>query len=118
MRSPWSSLLNPKWVPPYDKREKHYPGMNYCGPGTNVWKRLRNKVQPVDALDRLCYLHDLDTEPRGPYRSRGDREKLRASDRRLIAGCRKLLRTNPNDPRLHLVISTIQLMLDHGARGR
>ncbi len=113
-------LANPKWVPPYDRREMHYPGYNYCGPGTNVWKRIRNKVQPVDALDRLCYLHDLDTEPRGPYRSRGDREKLRASDRRLIAGCRRLQK-NPKwtfNPLLNSVIASMELMLKHGARGR
>lgn len=107
-----------KWVPPYDRRERHYPFMNYCGPGTNVWKRLRNKVKPMDALDRLCYLHDLDVEPRGPYRSRGQRNLLRASDRRLIAGCKKLLVRTPNDKRLHLVIASMELMLKFHARGR
>jgi hypothetical protein len=110
-----------KWgpyVPPYDSREKHYPGMNYCGPGTNVWKRMRNGVKPVDALDQLCYLHDLDTEPRGPYRSRGKRHLLRASDRRLISGCKNLRKRRPLDKRIPLVIASMELMLKYGARGR
>jgi hypothetical protein len=106
------------WVPPYDSREKHYPEMNYCGPGTNVWRRIRNGVKPVDALDRLCYYHDLDTEPRGPYRSQGQRNKLRSSDKRLIAGCKHLLKKYPTDVRIHSVITAMELMLHHGARGR
>lgn len=106
------------WVPPYDTREKHYPEMNFCGPGTNVWRRIRNGVKPVDALDRLCYYHDLDTEPRGPYRSRGQRDKLRSSDKRLIAGCKRLLKKYPTDVRIYSVITAMELMLRHGARGR
>ncbi len=120
-------LLRPSDVPvrrgadylaPLDHKEQHYPGMNYCGPGTNVWKRMRLGVKPMDDLDALCFKHDLDTEPRGPYKSSGRRALLRASDQRLIAGCRKLLKKYPMDPRLHAVISVMQLMLDHGARGR
>lgn len=79
---------------------------------------MRLGVEPVDQLDELCFKHDLDTEPRGPYRSRGRRSLLRASDRRLIAGCRRLLQKYPQDHRLHFVISTMQLVLDHGVRGR
>ena len=82
-----------RYVPPMDRKERHYPGMNFCGPGTNVWKRIRMGVKPVDELDALCFQHDLDTEPRGPYKSRGKRALLRASDKRLIAGCKKLLKS-------------------------
>ncbi len=101
-----------------DRLEKHYPGMNFCGPGTNVWKRLKLGVKPIDELDELCFKHDLDTEPRGPYKSRGRRALLRASDKRLIAGCRRLQQKYPLDSRLVFVISAMQLVLDHGARGR
>ena len=101
-----------------DSREKHYPGMNYCGPGTNVWKRMKLGIKPTDELDALCFQHDLDTEPRGPYKSRGRKAELRASDERLIRGCRKLQLQYPFDPRLALVITVMQLVLDHGARGR
>ena len=107
-----------RYVPPMDQKEKHFPGMNFCGPGTNVWKRMRLGIKPVDELDALCFEHDLDTEPRGPYKSRGRRSELRASDKRLIRGCRKLLEKYPLDPRIHAVIGIMQLVLDHGARGR
>lgn len=79
---------------------------------------MRLGIKPVDELDALCFKHDLDTEPRGPYRSRGRRALLRASDHRLIASCRRLLQKYPTDPRIHAVISIMQLVLDHGARGR
>ena len=107
-----------RYLPPMDHLEKHYPGMNYCGPGTNVWKRMRLGIKPVDELDALCFQHDLDTEPRGPYKSRGRKAELRASDQRLIRGCRKLQLQYPLDPRLTAVISIMQYVLDHGARGR
>lgn len=122
-RAPWTGRpsnvpTSARYHPPMDRKEQHYPGMNFCGPGTNVWKRMNLGIKPVDELDALCFQHDLDTEPRGPYKSRGQRALLRASDERLIAGCRKLLKKYPTDGRLHLVISSMQLMLDHGARGR
>ena len=107
-----------RYVPPMDRKEQHYPGMNYCGPGTNVWKRIRMGVKPVDELDALCFQHDLDVEPRGPYKSRGKRALLRASDQRLIAGCKRLLKKYPTDGRLLAVISGMEAVLKHGVRGR
>lgn len=71
-----------KYVPPQDAKELHLPGYNYCGPGTNVFRRQRSQVQPVNALDRACLLHDLDTESRGPQRAR-TKKQIRASDKRL-----------------------------------
>ncbi len=107
-----------KYHPPMDRRERHYPGMNFCGPGTNVWKRMRLGIKPTDELDALCFQHDLDTEPRGPYKSRGKRAFLRASDKRLISSCRRLLKKYPNDGRIIAVIMAMQLVLDYHARGR
>ena len=72
-----------RYVKPYDSTEKHIPGFNYCGPGTNVWRRLREKVEPIDELDEAAKRHDLVTEPRGPFTSKGDPRKLRAADKRL-----------------------------------
>lgn len=72
----------PKYVPPYDSKEHHLPGYNFCGPGTNVTRRLSEKVQPVNRLDRACLAHDLDTEIRGPRRAR-TKKQIRASDKRL-----------------------------------
>ena len=111
--------LAPEYVPPYDLKEKHLPGMNYCGPGTNVRRRLANKVQPVDGLDKLCLEHDIWTEPRGPYRSRGKRNLLRAADRRLLNGA-KLLKRQGYQPswKVETVIIAMNGLLTFGGRGR
>ena len=74
--------MAPKYVPPYDRRERHMPGMNYAGPGTDVNRRIRNKVQPMNALDAACLQHDLDVETRGPRRAK-TKAQVRASDKRL-----------------------------------
>ena len=79
-----------KYVPPYDAKEMHLPGHNYCGPGTNVTKRVRNGVQPMDALDQACYLHDLDLEVRGPQRVGLDPKAVRALDMRLASAAKKI----------------------------
>ena len=111
----------PRYVPPYDQEEKHYPGFNYCGPGTNVWRRMKNKVRPMDALDAACYTHDLATEPRGPYTSGGDGSKLRAADRRLRDSAINL--TLPGNSyrkkkEALAVAAAMELLLQTGARGR
>ena len=132
-RAPWSSrgnllssaaggynqFRNQKYVPPYDRREQHLPGMNFCGPGTNVSKRLRQKVQPMDALDKLCLEHDIWTEPRGPYRSRGKRSLLRAADRTLLKSTQRLLKAGYQPQwKAAVVITAMDLLLTHGGRGR
>ena len=116
-------VILPRYVPPYDSKEKHYFGFNYCGPGTNVRRRMRNKVQPMDALDALCLEHDIVTEPRGPYTSRGKPALLRAADRKL--------RDSIISQELHLpgkgykkwdiaaaVVTAMNYLLWTGARGR
>ena len=72
----------PSYVPPYDRKERHLPGYNWAGPGTDVNRRLRNKVRPMNELDAACLQHDLDVETRGPQRAKTKRE-IRASDKRL-----------------------------------
>ena len=116
-----SRKIAPRYVPPYDSKERHIPGMNYCGPGTNVWRRLREKVQPIDELDEAAKKHDLDVEPRGPYRSRGIPEKLRASDRRLLKVARQC--AQPWHPYPHkatalAVVLAMEYVLRTGDRGR
>ncbi len=111
--------MNQNYVPPYDRREQHLPGMNYCGPGTNVRRRLANKVQPIDALDKLCLDHDIWTEPRGPYRSRGKRKLLRSADRRLLASTKKLISGGYEPLWKALVVeNAMELLLEFGGRGR
>lgn len=108
-----------RYVPPYDIREKHFPGMNYCGPGTNVNRRMREGVAPVDALDRAALAHDKVTEPRGPYTGKGNPRKMRAADRKLLKAAIKL-RNSGYRPRwvANAVISAMTYLLTTGARGR
>ena len=108
-----------KYVPPYDAREKHFPFMNFCGPGTNVARRLKNNVEPMDKLDAAALQHDLVTEPRGPYTSKGNPKQLRAADRKLMLAAIKL-RNSGYRPRwvADAVIAAMAYLLKTGARGR
>lgn len=111
----------PRYVAPYDSEEKHYPGFNYCGPGTNVWRRMKNNVLPMDALDAAAYTHDLVTEPRGPYTSNGSGPALRAADRKLRNRALELSMPWSNYPKKNaaaLVANAMELLLRTGARGR
>jgi hypothetical protein len=83
-----------KYVPPYDRRERHLPGYNFAGPGTDVNRRIRNRVKPVNELDAACLAHDLDVETRGPRRAKTKRE-IRASDKRLERKAYRIA-INPN----------------------
>ncbi len=109
----------PSYVPPYDRKEQHMPGMNFCGPGTNVGKRIRDGVQPMDKLDRACLIHDLATEPRGPYTSKGKPAALRAADRKLMRRADNLIRSGYK-PRWKAiaVAEAMRGLLLTGARGR
>ena len=93
--------------------------MNYAGPGTDVHRRIRNNVVPMDPLDKACKTHDMVTEKRGPYTSDGEPSKLRAADRRLIRDARKLVKEG-YQPRwvAEAIIKAMQYLLWTGARGR
>lgn len=108
-----------RYVPPYDIREKHFPGMNYCGPGTNVNRRVRNEVKPVDKLDQAAFEHDQVTEPRGPHLGKGNPKKLRAADAKLMRRAIQL-RNSGYRPRwvADAVITAMAYLLRTGARGR
>lgn len=109
----------PKYVAPYDSKEMHMPGMNFCGPGTNVRKRLRNGVQPMDALDKACLQHDLVTETRGPNTGRGKPAAYRAADRKLLRRAEYLLRHGYNPAwKARAVADAMRALLLTGARGR
>ena len=108
-----------KFVPPYDTREKHYPGYNYLGPGTNVTRRMRENVRPMDSLDKAAFAHDQVTEPRGPFTGKGNPRKMRASDRKLMNEAIRL-RNSGYRPRwvADAVITAMAFLLKTGARGR
>ena len=113
-------IILPRYVPPLDSKEKHYFGFNYCGPGTNVWRRRSMNVKPMDKLDAACLTHDIATEPRGPYTSKGDPKKLRAADRALRNSALKLS-LDPRYPKTGAaasVATAMEFLLRTGARGR
>lgn len=106
----------PRWVPPYDSKEKHFFGYNFAGPGTNVTRRLENGVKPVNNLDAAALQHDIVTEPRGPNTGKDNPKKMRQADRALIAACKKYRK---EDPRVaQAIIIAMQALLRTGARGR
>ena len=108
-----------QYVPPYDKREKHLPGYNFCGPGTNMTRRMRENVQPVNRLDRGAYEHDIAVEPRGPYTAKGHGPALRQADRELLAVARRCLYLKGEDRWACIaVIRAMEALLKTGARGR
>jgi hypothetical protein len=77
----------------------------------------------MDALDALCLEHDIATEPRGPYTSRGSPAKLRAADRKLRDEIlfRKLHLPGHGYKKWQIaaaVVTAMDYLLWTGARGR
>lgn len=65
-----------------DRFELHAPGYNYCGPGTNYYKRKSMGIRPMNALDAACMEHDRWTESRGPQLAK-TQEQVTFADRKL-----------------------------------
>lgn len=57
--------------------EAHVPGYSWCGPGTNVEKRLARGDKGVNPLDEACKLHDIE------YSKHKDSENRRRADKEL-----------------------------------
>ena len=57
--------------------EAHLPGYNYCGPGTNLVKRLARGDKGINPLDEACKLHDI------AYSKYSDSERRRQADKEL-----------------------------------
>lgn len=73
----------------------------------------------MDELDAACKIHDLATEPRGPYTSKGEPKKLRDADRILMNKANALARGNYRKKSAALsVAAAMKLLLRTGARGR
>ena len=112
-------FLRDGYEPPYDRREKHMPHMNFCGPGTNVTRRLAEGVKPMDKLDAACLKHDIVTEPRGPYTSKGNPRLLRKADKNLLRTSLRLLAEGYEPAwQAKAVASAMSALLLTGARGR
>jgi hypothetical protein len=62
--------------------EKHLPGMNYCGPGTNLKLKLkadgvtpRRGFEPVDRVDEAAMKHDIVYQQYDDLRHRNEADK-------------------------------------------
>lgn len=55
--------------------EMHLPGHEFCGPGTNLEKRLKNGDRGISKLDSACREHDI------AYAGKGDKRK---ADQKLV----------------------------------
>ena len=107
------------YVPPLDKREKHLPGYNFAGPGTDVHRRRRMGVLPMNQLDAAAFRHDLVTEPRGPYTSKGSGPALRRADKALMLEARRCFFLKGEDRFACLAVErAMAALLSTGARGR
>lgn len=57
--------------------EAHLPGYNYCGPGTDLDRRLKRGDKGINGLDEACKLHDIE------YSKYSDTERRRQADKDL-----------------------------------
>lgn len=49
-----------KWMKNPRPIELHLPYYNFCGPFTDIPKRIKRNDKPINKLDSLCFQHDLD----------------------------------------------------------
>lgn len=64
--------------------EVHFPGMEFCGPGTRLEERLAAGQRGVNLLDRACLQHDLAYAKKGK-RTKADRDLAERAFSRLLA---------------------------------
>src|SRR5271156_2408878 len=67
--------------------EKHIPGMRYCGPGTNLLKKLsddgktpKKGFEPVDRVDEAALKHDIKYSQHDGLRHRNQADKEMIDD--------------------------------------
>ena len=67
--------------------EKHLLGMNYCGPRTNLKKKLlpdgitpRKEYLPIDRVDKIALEHDLHNNMHSDLRHRLDADEKMISE--------------------------------------
>lgn len=78
-----------------------------------------NGVEPMNDLDRACLMHDMETEPRGPYRSRGNPIKVRAADLKLEQEAGAIARVSTGKLRIEalIVVAAMQANRLRASRG-
>ena len=101
-----------RYVPPMDRKELHIPGYNYCGPGTNYWKRKSMGVQPMNSLDAACMEHDRWTESRGPQLAKTV-EQVVFADRNLRQSALDILSRTVPGTRYHFECQAVVLAMTY-----
>ncbi len=71
--------------------EYHLPGYNFCGPGTDLSKRLARGDKPINKLDACCMVHDV------VYSETSSSSKRVEADRKL-RNCALAIIANPLTP--------------------
>lgn len=72
------------WLP----FEMNVPGMNFCGPGTDVEKRLANGDHGINPVDEACKSHDI------PYHKTKNPELRAEADRELTKNIMRYINKN------------------------
>lgn len=67
--------------------ELHLPGYNYCGPGTNLEKRLARGDRGINQLDDACMQHDI------AYAKYNDLDNRHKADLQLLDMAKKRLKS-------------------------
>lgn len=60
--------------------ELHIPGYQYCGPGTNLKKRLNRGDLGINKLDAACKQHDIAYSQHSDRRSRNSADRILADE--------------------------------------
>ncbi len=55
--------------------ERHFPLLNYMGPGTHIVERINNRIMPVGRADAAAMVHDINY-----LRFAGDEEAISRAD--------------------------------------
>lgn len=66
--------------------EMHVPGYKFCGPGTNLSKRLDRGDEGVNPLDEACREHDIAYSEKNTNRRQADRRLAEQAFSRMLAG--------------------------------
>lgn len=98
-----NSKYGPNYVPPM-KGEKHFPGHNFTGPGTQITWRLEHGIKPMNKVDEASMYHDIEyTDIMNKLQShkitdQKARALVRIADQKAISAIKKLTKSEiPSD---------------------
>lgn len=66
--------------------EMHVPGYRFCGPGTNLSKRVKQRDVGINPLDEACRQHDIAYNDKNTNRREADRRLAEQAFARMLGG--------------------------------